>query len=294
MRLLVGYLATDSGADGVALGIRLARTLGASLDIATVVPPGDAAGYDDVVATAAQEWLTEAAATVPDDIATATHVVVDESFALGLIDLAERLDVEAIVVGAARDGLLGRHSIGSVTTELLHSSPVPLALAPRGARLATTARIRQVTCAIGTRSGAGLLLDTAVRAARATMRGEDGEADPVPLRLVSLIALDPLPVSLPDADEVRYNRARAHTQALLAAAEAALPAGFPVTTEVGEGPTIEDAAAGIDWQDGDLIMVGSSRLAMYRRLFLSTTAAKMLRVLQIPMVVVPNVEQERT
>ena len=44
------------------------------------------------------------------------------------------------------------------------------------------------------------------------------------------------------------------------------------------------------WQDGDLVMVGSSRLAQPRKLFLGSTAAKMLRVLPVPMVVVPKHE----
>jgi nucleotide-binding universal stress UspA family protein len=40
-------------------------------------------------------------------------------------------------------------------------------------------------------------------------------------------------------------------------------------------------------------MVGSSRLAQPRRLFLGSTAAKMLRVLQVPMVVIPKEEANR-
>ena len=44
----------------------------------------------------------------------------------------------------------------------------------------------------------------------------------------------------------------------------------------------------VEWHDGDIIMVGSSRLSAPRRLFLGSTAAKMLRVLDVPMVVVPR------
>ena len=43
MRLVVGYLATPGGADAVALGARLARTLGAELELCIVLPP-DSAG----------------------------------------------------------------------------------------------------------------------------------------------------------------------------------------------------------------------------------------------------------
>lgn len=53
---------------------------------------------------------------------------------------------------------------------------------------------------------------------------------------------------------------------------------------------MESAVRTLDWQDGDLVMVGSSRLAQPHRLFLGSTAAKMLRVLPVPMVVVPKQE----
>ena len=55
-----------------------------------------------------------------------------------------------------------------------------------------------------------------------------------------------------------------------------------------EGPTVEEAVNRLEWHDGDLIMVGSSRLSAPKRLFLGSTAAKMLRVLDVPMMVVPR------
>ena len=58
----------------------------------------------------------------------------------------------------------------------------------------------------------------------------------------------------------------------------------------GTGSTVEDAVSKRDWGDGDLMMVGSSRLSAPKRLFLGSTAAKMLRVLDVPMMVVPRDE----
>lgn len=286
MRLIVGYLATPSGDDGLALGVRLARTLGAQLDLCIVLPydrvvPAlvSVGGYDEILIEQAQGWLDAAAATVPDDVDVATHVSFNESFAEGLIAESARLAAEAIVVGAAGDGLIGRYSIGSVTGELLHSAPVPLALAPRGTRHSKIDRVREVTCALGRRHGADLLLATAVRASAAA------EA---PLRLVSLVALDPMFGSLRADGEAARERAWAHAQRTLDAAKADLPEGFPVTSTIADGPSVEAAVNKLDWHDGDLIMVGSSRLGAPRRLFLGSTAAKMLRVLEVPMVVVPR------
>lgn len=288
MRLVVGYLATPSGEDGLALGVRLARTVGAELDIVIVLPPDRVlpgmvpiGGYEEILSEQANEWLAQAAATVPEDIKTTTHIVFDESFAEGLISEAQRLEAELIVVGAAGDGVIGRHSIGSVTGELLYSSPIPLALAPRGLRDSTVERVRDVTLAVGTRPGDGLAFDTSVLSSYAAG---------TPLRLVSLVAVDPIFGSIHGDDGSVRDRAYAHAQLMLDAAQAVLPEGFPVTSMITDGTTIEDAVSKLEWHDGDMIVVGSSRLAPPRRLFLGSTAAKMLRVLEVPMIVIPRPE----
>ena len=236
MRLIVGYLATPSGKDGLVLGAQLARSLGAQLDICMVLPPDrtlpakvpSEAGYDDILAARAHDWLTEAKASVPEDIQVEVHLSFHESFAQGLLDEVDRLNALAIVVGASGDGLLGRHAIGSVSTELLHSAHVPVALAPRGTRHSAATVIREVTCALGTRVGADIVLNTAVRAS---------ELMQVPLRLVSLVALDPQNDLRDHRDtaESARERARNHAQDTLDVARAALPAEFPIEVIIADG-----------------------------------------------------------
>ena len=280
MRLVVGYLATPGGADAVALGARLARTLGAELELSIVLPATarvSAGGYDEVAAEQAQKWLSEAA--VPEDVVARSHVSFAESFADGLIQEVARLEADAIVVGGSGGGLAGAYSLGSVVHELLHSSPVPVAVAPRGTRDSDVERVREVTCAIGERQGADLLLRTAVRFSRAAG---------TPLRLASLVALDPMFGSLRGDAEATREHARAHAQQILDTAKEALPKDIPVTSTIVDGSTVEEAVGKLEWHDGDLIMVGSSRLSAPKRLFLGSTAAKMLRVLDVPMVVVPR------
>ena len=109
-----------------------------------------------------------------------------------------------------------------------------------------------------------------------------------PLRLVSLVALDPVFGQLRGDEEAVRDRAMAHAQQVLETAKSSLPEGFPVASTLVEGETVEDAVRKLEWHDGDLIMVGSSRLSAPRRLFLGSTAAKMLRVLDVPMMVVPR------
>jgi nucleotide-binding universal stress UspA family protein len=79
-----------------------------------------------------------------------------------------------------------------------------------------------------------------------------------------------------------------HAQQTLDTAKNRLPEGFPVTSTIVEGVTVEEAVSKLEWHDGDMIMVGSSRLSAPRRLFLGSTPAKMLRVLDVPMMVVPR------
>jgi nucleotide-binding universal stress UspA family protein len=286
VRLVVGYLATPDGDDGVALAVRLARTLGARIDLCMVLPPDRILGgrpgggnFDPVLSAQARMWLDAVVATVPDDVEVASHISFNESPAQGLLEQSARLEADAIVIGASAAGLMGRYSIGSVTADLLYSAPVPLALAPRGMRYSKTRRVREVTCAVGQRQGAGLLLDYAVRVSRAAA---------TPLRLVSLVALDPVFGRLRgDADAVR-DAALEHARKILDAAKAVLPEDFPVVATVVDGPTVESAVNKVDWHDGDLIMVGSGRLGPPDRLFLGATANKMLRVLEVPMIVVPR------
>ncbi|MET9199770.1 universal stress protein [Gordonia sp. NPDC003585] len=286
MRLLVAYLATPGGADALALGARLARSFGAELDIAMVLPPDRVApappgDFEAVLSDRASRWLADAAAQVDDDVTVTTHVAFAESSGAGIIEIAERIGASAIVVGGGGGGLIGTHSLGTVVNGLLHSSPLPLVVAPRGAYRAGISRIREITCAIGDRPGADELLDTATRFCAAAKVG---------LRLISLVAVEPVSGAVRD-DESSLEAARAHARSLVDDARSRLPAEVPVSAEVVEGRHIEDAVHKLDWHDGDLIMVGSSRLAQPRRLFLGSTAAKMMRVLQVPMIVVPRGER---
>ncbi len=282
--VVVGYTATDAGADAAALGVHLARALGASLRLVIVLPfegtrsaavPPERA-YENVIRAQAKEWLTEAMATLPQDITRSGHVRIAESFAEGLIAAGEEFGARVIAVGAAGGGLFGRHRLGSVASELLHSSTIPVALAPAGIAQQPENGTPRITAAIGTRPGADALLDEAV--AFATDAG-------APLRLVSLVPFD-VPPGL-DTGAIRIATGE-HTADVLASARAALPESIEAEAQQAPGDSVEDAVAQLDWLPGEFVLVGSSRLAQPRRLFLGSTAAKMLHVLPVPLIVVPR------
>ncbi|MFE6256329.1 universal stress protein [Agromyces sp. NPDC057865] len=284
-RIVVGYTADDSGADALALGTRIARASEAILDVVMVLPseahnstvPTDT-GYERFLRGQSREWLAEASESLDDeDVVQSLHMRYAESFAEGLIAAAHEFGASLIVVGAARGGLLGRSRIGSVANELLHSSDVPVALAPVGSRDVPVAQgVTRVTAAIGTRPGADALLEASVRLARTTH---------APLRLVSLVPID-LPAGL-DEGLVELT-GTVHADEVLHTARRELPATIDATAIAATGATIEEAVRGLDWHDGELVLVGSSRLAAPRHLFLGSTATKMLRELPVPMIVVPR------
>jgi nucleotide-binding universal stress UspA family protein len=134
--------------------------------------------------------------------------------------------------------------------------------------------VTRLTLAVGQRSGADAAIDVAIDAAK--RRG-------VPLRLVSLVELD----AAGDAGEA-VNAAHIHANTLLSDAAGKLPAGHGVSVIVAHGRTIEEAIDGLEWDDGEILIVGSSRLAQKNRMFLGSTANKVLRALPVPMVVVPR------
>lgn len=286
--IVVGYTATDSGADAAALGARLARSLNAVLHLVIVLPsegtrnaavPPERA-YEDHIRRQGRKWLEEAVAGLPQELVRSGHVRFGESFAEGLIAAGEEFGARLIVVGAANGSLFGRHRLGSVASELVHSSTIPVALAPAGTATQDDHVLPRITAAIGQRPGAENLLDEAVATAR-----DAGVA----LRLVSLVPFD-VPPGL-DTGAVRVV-GDAHAQDVLAVAQGRLPADLEAVVEEAPGDSVEDAVANLDWLPGEVVLVGSSRLAQPRRLFLGSTAAKMLHELPVPMIVVPRTRAE--
>lgn len=279
MRYIVGYTPNDRGADAVALASAMARAQGAHLDLVHVVdrntpyvalnPQGNrVSAAEQSVLTAERQGL----ALVPEGLQARFHVRQAESFAAGLIDAAKEYRAGLIVVGAAGNGLFKRFSIGSVANALLHASPVPVALAPRGYR--RTEPVSRLTLAVGQRTGAEAAIDVAI---------ESAERRGVPLRLVSLVELD----AEGDGGE-NVNAAHVHANTVLRAAAERLPEGHQVSVEVAHGRTIEEAIDDLEWDDAEIMIVGSSRLAEKNKLFLGSTANKVLRALPVPMVVVPR------
>lgn len=286
MRYVVGYGPRQRGVDAVSLAATLARSSGATLDLVAVLPsdaptfqmysPDDA--YNAEVEEQGREWLEDGLAHVPDGVRAEGHLRRAESITEGLLDAAtdpERGEAGLIVVGTYHRVRSGRFGLGSLADALLHASMVPVALAPAGYE--APERITRITCAVGTAAGAEVLLDNAIRLAAAWK---------VPLRLMSLVAVGE--GGGEDRRQEWTRRAEEHAATLVQRAVAALPAECPVTSVVGHGASLQDAVGALEFDDSEVVMIGSSRLAQPKRLFLGQSASKIMRALPVPMIVWPR------
>ncbi|WP_445155706.1 universal stress protein [Arthrobacter sp. Hor0625] len=283
MRYVVGYSANARGRDAVNLAVSLARGRGAALDLVVAIPePGPfnaahapAAGYDSYLHQQAAEWLDEALALVPADVPAKAHIRSGESDAQTLIDACDEFGADMLIIGATSNGLFKRFTVGSVAGALLHAATVPVALAPHGYHRREA--LTRVSCGLGDRPGAEELLEFAVSMAVNRQ---------VPLRVVSLLTLDDGGAA--DAVETAREYAGKHLAAALPAdASGAAPAA-KADVVVAQGRSVEEAVDRLDWEDGEILLIGSSRLARSRSIFLGSTANRILRALPVPMIVVPS------
>ena len=201
MHLTVGYLATPTGDDGVALAGALAATFDATADIVLVVhhelPDGHPgrAQYQETLVKRGEEWVSMAAETL-----------------------------------AANGKTVGGHVIGSVAGALLHCSPTPVALAPRGYAEDPPPTITAVTAAVPTRPGDDNPLPFAITLASAAE---------LPIRMLSLVSAENL-AEAGSVQEVRQLQVVGAEENLAVAARA-LPDAPEIASLVADGTTLESA-----------------------------------------------------
>lgn len=280
--ILVGYVATDYGKDALRLGISLARNRDVTLHITMVAPEHNSfsgvyphsRGYTSIIEEQLAGWLQEALDEVPEDVVAIARIVPGHSEAEALNASAEDLNCDVIVVGARKGGIFNRFKMGAAVNALLHSATIPIALAPRG--YSYPGPLTRVTAMFGPQPGTSDVIAIGLDRAR---RRE------IPLRLVSLILpgesnMQAVGTDVPNAVRTYANRILGDiAQEMLAAGHA--------TTEIASGRDVETAMERLAWEEGEIAVVGSSRLAMPGRLFIGGTASRMLRSIPVPMVVVP-------
>lgn len=283
MTILVGLAAGERGAPALDLGAMLARSAGDDLVVTTVVPtpwPPSPDRLDaEFLALAermAADVLAAARSRLAPDLTVEYVVRHDRSVPSGLLAVAHDSGATQVVLGSSAAGGYGRVSVGGVADRLLHSSDVPVTLAPSGFVARTDTRVRRVTVAFGRADGGSDLLTSA--AAVATRIGATIRVACFAVRSVAA-----MPAAVPGtADDLV---AEEWLRGLERDIRGILPT--PVPTVLGRGDSWAAALTDVGWAEGDLLAIGTSSSAV-SRFFLGSHATKIVRSSPVPVVLVPR------
>lgn len=292
MTVVVGYLAGKVGLSGLHLAVRAARTLRASLTVATIVPkpwltPSLAridAEYEDWADHLAADSAKEAQRylrNLADGIEVTYHHRAHRSVAGGLIEVAEEVDAEILVLGSLPSGGPGHVVIGSTADWLLHSSPVPVAISPREYR-AHTGKLTRLTCAYSATADS---VDVVRRCFEFAKRFG------LPMRVITFAVrrktMYPPEVGL-DVEDSILGAWASQAREILEDLKTEGIVSEDVVLEVVTGHSWKDALDTTDWQDGEILAVGTAPRGDIRRVFLGSRSAKIIRHSPVPVLVLPG------
>lgn len=299
MTLVVGLPRDGRAKAALHLATMLARSGGEDLVVCAVAPAPWPAGmakidaeYQEYLVRCAKQGLDMARQVLPAGLPAGFEVSRARSVPSGLLAVAEKYHASMLVLGSSSSGALGRVALGAASDQLLHSSPVPVALATRGFRARPDATVRRVTAAYSpahspdepSSPALDLLLAAAEVAARvgATLRLASFAVRPAPVLTAGIGS------HAEDSVLAQWDREIEQAQQAVLARIATLPT-HPVTeTAIGHGPDWVDALEDIGWADGDVLLVGSSTVGPLSGVFLGSRASKIVRNSPVPVVVVPR------
>jgi nucleotide-binding universal stress UspA family protein len=136
-KIIVGVDQSEGSDDAIALASSLAGITGAELILVNAFPydthPSRALNreFENLLREGSHELLERLRSDLGDD-SVEVKATANPSPAHGLHDLAEKEDAALIVVGSTHTGRAGRVLPGSTAERLLHGSPCPVAVAPKG------------------------------------------------------------------------------------------------------------------------------------------------------------------
>lgn len=285
MNLLVGYTADERGAEALELAAGLVQASNSpKLVISIIVPatqpfsaiyPGGDHGFDSILSSQVDAWAAQALAQVPTGVNASVVARSVSSVAQGLIELAEEVGAHGIVLGGRKRHRAGFFMPGAVANSLLHASPVPVFMSSPQALeslRAAQGNITGMTAFVGDRPGAREVISSAAKFATARK---------VPLRVATLVAETDLADPVTELDS-HLSRTRAFLTELTKSM------GLEASIEVIAGQSLDAAIESLTWQAGEIAVLGSSRLAASRRLFVGPKAQRILGQLTVPMAVIPN------
>lgn len=278
MQILVGFDGSDGGRDALELGRVMGEALGADILAVSVLPYGPLPIPYELL----EEEEAERARPLFEEVRQRLGDLEVETRAFGggtpagvINDLAEREEVETIVVGSPHRGAIGRILIGSVADGLLHGAPCEVLTAPRGYAAEEHGPFRTIAVAYDDTPEAKAALKRAeaiALACRATI---------VVYTVAAPVAVIPgaagyTPAIPPEAGPI-VTRAVKSVDERLAATGRAI-GGTP-------GPAIAEAC---EEAGADLLVAGSRGYGPLARTFLGSVSTQLMHKAPCPVLVVPR------
>jgi len=293
MTIAVGFAPDGRGTGALHLAAMLGRSAGEDLVVCSVVPepwpPGVArvdAEYQAYLAQTAHEALDHARERLPGGVEALFIIHHARSAPAGILEVADEHGADLIVAGSSTAGHHGHVALGSTTDRLLHSAHVPVAVATRGFRCPPDCRIARVTAAYG---GSHHAEDLVVGAAGVAARMGAS------LRIVSFAVRSHPPYTSGVGTSGEQSVLREWAAEIEAAARGAieharsLPAApGEIEVVIGHGRNWDEALEDVEWEPGDVLVVGSSAIGPLARVFVGSRASKIVRHSPVPVVVVPR------
>lgn len=291
MTVVVGYRADKVGLSGLYLAIGLARTLKTSLTVATIVPKGWPtpslaridAEYEHWTEHLAENSAKEAERylfPLAEGLEVKYHQRAHRSVSRGLIEVAEEVGAEVLVLGTLPSGARTQVMVGTTADRLLHSSPVPVAISAPGFH-SRTGRLTRLSCAYAATPQS---VDVVRRCA------EYAKHLGLPLRVITFAVrgrtMYPPDVGL-DAEDTVLEAWAAQARDILAALAVDGVVGDDVALQVVTGHSWMEALHKADWVDGEILALGSSPRGDLRRVFLGARSGKIIRHSPVPVLVLP-------
>jgi nucleotide-binding universal stress UspA family protein len=282
--ILVGIDDSPGAKDALAFATRLAEAAGASLRLASVFPYSDVPGrasnamYRDFLRGDAEATLG-AAATTAGAVVTATEAIADPSPPHALHALAVRTGAALVVVGSTHRGPAGRVVPGSTGERLLHGSPCPVAIVPRG--YAGDGSVQTIGVGYDASDEAAAALATACELAR-----RFGAA----LRVIRVFDAthvgNPALMTIPGPYENMHEEYEARQREGLNEAVEALPAEVRAEAVFVAGNPGHDLAT--ESENVDLMVVGSRGYGPRAAVLLGGVTHTLIRKAACPVVVLPR------
>lgn len=294
MTYVVGYGSHNDDRAAIELACQFAESVPESVVAVSVVPQGwgtpAAAGTDREYAQWAASAGMDAAALASADLAQHPGVdgaavwVAGRSVPQTLLMEAVKRDASMLVVGSGGDADAGRIRLTSKTDRLVHSSTVPVAIAPRGYR--ATGGVTRVTVAFRDDDASwSLLTRVAGLAQRASAQ----------LRVVTFLVSPtrrPVTSAVTHAETQVIDLWAVQAASAQAAAENHLRAmgftGDTVQLHSAHGADWGAAVNSVEWGAGDILVLGSSATHRLAQVFLGSSASKIVRHSPVPVIVVPG------